>query len=345
MPLVRAIIYSLDDSGYLMYGLEEVLRVVNGNAEGEEPWTPEEAEAALAFVQDLEPRGVGARNVAEALLLQITDDVPDADLLRRIVRDHLDDVEKNRVPKIAKELGITVDQVNELVVRLSHFDPRPGAALSSSETYYITPDVVLEWVDGDYDVRLEDSYIPTLRVSPRYLRLLNDHRQDPKVRDHLRKKIDSAKWLIEAIAAAQNTLERVARRSCAASATTSTSASAPEAAQDAGGRRRARRSTSPPCRARISDKYVQTHRGIVPLKFFFTGGTESDDGGDRVAGVSVKERVRQIIEAEDEASPLSDDEVAERLHAGVGLNIARRTVTKYRKALRIPSSRQRRVWS
>ncbi|MCU0724558.1 MAG: hypothetical protein MUE73_02025, partial [Planctomycetes bacterium] len=196
VPLVRAIIYSLDEAGYLLYPLEEVLRIVNGNAECEEPWTTEEAEAAIRIVQDLEPRGVGARNLAEGLFLQIKDDAEDVDLMRRLVRDHLDEVEKNRVPKIARDLGVSVEKVNELIERVARLDPRPGAALASTETYYITPDVMLEWEDGDYQVRLENGYIPALRISPRYLRLLHDHRQDPKVREHIKKKIEAARWLI-----------------------------------------------------------------------------------------------------------------------------------------------------
>jgi RNA polymerase sigma-54 factor len=342
-PLVKAIIYSLDESGYLLYPLEEVLRIVNSNAECEEPWTAEEAEAAIRIVQDLEPRGVGARNLAEGLLLQIGDDEEDAEVLRRLVRDHLDDVEKNRVPKIAHDLGISVERVNELIQRVSRLDPRPGAALASTETYYISPDVMLEWEDGEYRVRLENGYIPALRISPRYLRLLHDHRQDPKVREHIKKKIEAARWLIDSIQQRQNTLERVVcaivrrQRDFLDFGITHLK---PLKMQEIADELSIHVSTV--SRA-IADKYVQTHRGIFALKYFFTGGTESDDGSVE-SRASVKQKVLAIIEAEDKANPLSDEEIADRLQKE-GLNIARRTVTKYRKQLKIQSSRQRRVWS
>ncbi len=342
-PLVQAIIYSLDDSGYLLYPLDDVLRIVNANAEGEEPWTAEEAEAALRIVQDLEPPGVGARNLAEALLPQIADTDPDAEALRRLIRDHLEDVERNRIPKVAREMGLTVEQVNELVERIGRLDPRPGAVLASTETYYITPDVVLEWVDGDYEVRLENSFIPSLRISPRYLRLLHDNRQDPKVREHIKKKIESARWLIDSIEQRQNTLERVVRAIVRRQRDFLDFGIAhlkPLKMQEIADELHIHVSTV--SRA-LADKYIQTDRGIFPLKFFFTGGTQSDDGSVE-SRASVKQKVLAIIEGEDKANPLSDDEVAERLQKE-GLDIARRTVTKYRKQLKIPSSRQRRVWS
>jgi RNA polymerase sigma-54 factor len=215
--------------------------------------------------------------------------------------------------------------------------------LASTETYYITPDVVLEWVDGDYEVRLENSFIPSLRISPRYLRLLHDNRQDPKVREHIKKKIESARWLIDSIEQRQNTLERVVRAIVRRQRDFLDFGIAhlkPLKMQEIADELSIHVSTV--SRA-IADKYVQTHRGIFALKYFFTGGTESDDGSVE-SRASVKQKVLAIIEAENKASPLSDEEIADRLQKE-GLNIARRTVTKYRKQLKIQSSRQRRVWS
>ena len=334
----EAIVYNLDDAGYLRFTLDEV---VDGM---DVPVERDTIEESLRVVQSLDPQGVGARDLAECLLLQIRDDDPDAELKRTLLREHLDDVTRNKLPKVARALGISVQDLYELLRGLSHMTTRPGAVHSAGPVRYISPDVVVDWEDGDYVVRLVNDHLPRVGVSPRIRSLLRESRSDPKVRDYLKKKIDSAKWLIEAIAQRKNTLERVAKeivRRQRDYLDFGVSHLHPLKMQEVADTLGIHVSTV--SRA-ISDKHAQTPQGIVPLKFFFTGGTENEDGGVE-SRQSVKERVRQIIEAEEKEKPLSDDEVAEQLNKQFGLSIARRTVTKYRKALGIPSSRQRRVWS
>ncbi|MFV1958789.1 MAG: RNA polymerase sigma-54 factor, partial [Planctomycetota bacterium] len=221
---------------------------------------------------------------------------------------------------------------------------RPGAMYSATPIRYITPYVVVDWEDGDYVVRLVNDRLPRIGISPRIRAMLREARGQPKVREYLKKKIDSAKWLIEAIAQRKSTLERVAKeivkrqRDYLDFGVSHLHPLKMQQVADVLGVH-----VSTVSRA-ISDKYAQTPQGIVPLKFFFTGGTENEDGAVE-SRQSVKERVRHIIEGEDKGKPLSDDEVAERLNRDHGLSIARRTVTKYRKALGTPSSRQRRVWA
>ncbi len=340
-PLVRtaaeAIIYNLTEGGLLSSPLEDIVRAMD------EPVPMEAAEEALRVVQSLEPAGVGARDLQECLVLQVADDEPDADLKRRLLRDHLDDLKRNKVPRIAKALGVSVERLYELKEGLRHLSPHPGAVYSAARTAYIVPDVVIEWEAGEYHIRLENDRVPRLGISPKYRQLLQDAKSDPKLRDYVKRKVDAAKWLIEAITQRENTLERVAKEIVARQRDYldfGVSHLRPLKMQEVADALGIHVSTV--SRA-ISDKYAQTHRGIVPLKFFFTGGTENDDGGVE-SRVSIKELVRQIIAGEERAHPMSDDEVAERLSSQSGLVIARRTVTKYRKALRIPSSRQRRVW-
>ncbi len=334
----EAIVYNLDDGGYLRFPMQEVLDGMDV------PVGLDLADRALKVVQSLDPKGVGARDLSECLLLQVRDDDPDAEFKRTLLRDHLDDVTRNKLPKVARALGISVQDLYDLLHGLAHMSTRPGAAYSSGPVRYIRPDVVVDWEDGDYIVRLINDHLPRVGISPRIRKMLRESRGDPKVRDYLKKKIDSAKWLIEAIAQRKNTLERVAKeivrrqRDYLDFGVSHLHPLKMQEVADALGIH-----VSTVSRA-ISDKYAQTPQGIVPLKFFFTGGTESEDGGVE-SRQSVKERVRQIIDAEEKHQPLSDDEVAERLNKQHGLSIARRTVTKYRKALGIPSSRQRRVWS
>lgn len=334
----EALVYSLDDAGRLDGPLEDVA------AGMDDPAPLAVLERALAVVQRLEPRGVGARDLAECLLLQLDPEDPEYGLKRVLLRDHFDDLVRNKRPRIARAMGLDIADLNDLVQGLSHLTARPGAAYDGHPVPYIRPDVVIEWEDGEYVVRLVNDSLPRVGLSRDVRRMLKEARGDPSLREHLKRKIESARWLIEAIAQRQSTLERVAREIVGRQQDFleyGVSHLRPLKMQEVADALGIHVSTV--SRA-ISDKYAQTPRGIVPLKFFFTGGTENEDGGVE-SRLSVKERVRQIIDDEDKSDPLSDDAVAERLKEEHGLDIARRTVTKYRKAMAIPSSRQRRVWS
>jgi RNA polymerase sigma-54 factor len=333
----EAIVYNLADTGLLPCSLAEV------QAGMDVPVSSEEMEAGLRVVQGLDPVGVGARDLQECLLLQIRDDDEDAELRRTLVRDHFEDMKRNKLPRVAKAMGIDVGRIYELMQGLAHLSMRPGASYSTGPIRYIRPDVVIEWEDGDYVVRLINDHLPRIGLSSDVRKMLAEARSDPKVREYLKRKIDSAKWLIEAIAQRQSTLERVVKEIVARQRDYlefGVNHLRPLKMQEIADLLGIHVSTV--SRA-ISDKHAQTPRGIVPLKFFFTGGTENEDGGVE-SRLSVKERVRELIGDEDKQNPLSDDEVAERLKDRYGLDIARRTVTKYRKALNIPSSRQRRMW-
>jgi RNA polymerase sigma-54 factor len=332
------IVYNLNEGGLLPFPLEDVL------AGMDVPVTPELGMRALKVVQGLEPKGVGARDLVECLLLQILDEDPDAELKRTLIRDHLDDLKRNKLPKIAKALGLTLDDLYRLKKSLVHLTTRPGSAWQAETPHYIRPDVVVEWQDGDYVVRLINDLLPKVGISHQVKSLLREARGDPKLREHLKRKVDLAKWLIEAIAQRQNTLDRVAKEIVARQRDyfeLGVSHLRPLKMQEVADALGIHVSTV--SRA-ISEKYVQEPRGITPLKFFFTGGTENEDGSVE-SRLSVKERVRDIIAKEQKREPLSDDQVADQLSKEFGLAIARRTVTKYRKALSIPSSRQRRLWT
>ncbi len=334
----EAIVYNLADTGLLPCSLAEV-------SEGMDvPLPPEVMAAALDVVQSLDPRGVGARDLQECLLLQIRDDSEDAELKRTLLRDHYDDLKRNKLPRVARSLGLEISRLYDVLHSLASLSTRPGGVYSSGPIRYIRPDVVIEWDDGNYSVRLVNDHLPRVGLSHNVRRMLEQSRGDPKVREYLKRKIDSAKWLIEAIAQRQSTLERVVKEIVARQRDYldfGVNHLRPLKMQEIADILGIHVSTV--SRA-ISDKHAQTPRGIVPLKFFFTGGTENEEGGVE-SRLSVKERVRDLIDEEDKHSPLSDDEVAERLKERFGLDIARRTVTKYRKALNIPSSRQRRVWA
>ena len=208
------IIYNLDSNGYLAYPLEEIV-----NSMDVVP-SLEDARKALEYVQKLEPAGVGASNMKECLILQLDKEDPDYLFKKELIDKYLYDICNNKYPKIAKETGRNLDEVKEAVKAIQHLNPKPGADYSGEKAQFILPDVVIEYIEGEYIIRMEDEYIPRLQISPFYIRMLQQGKDlskvSPKAREFIKKKIESANWVIDAIKQRQNTLYRVeiGRASC-----------------------------------------------------------------------------------------------------------------------------------
>jgi RNA polymerase sigma-54 factor len=323
----------------LRYPLVDVLDREQGD------WTIVEAEEALRLVQKLEPKGVGGRTLEETLVLQLDPEGLTYRDLRELIENHLDDLSKNRLLKISKEMNYSVDDVKLLVEEMQdlHREGRlqfkPGARLSEEAALAVHPDVVVTEEDGEFKVDLVNSYFPALTIRSDYVQMVNDKTIPTPARDHARKRVESARWLIDAIQQRQATLTKVAQRIFThqrAFLVHGKTALKPLKMQTVADELGIHVSTV--SRA-IADKWVQTPMGVHTLKSFFVGGTETASG-EVESRDNVKDRVKDIIEKEDAATPLSDDDVADRLKAQ-GLDVARRTVTKYRKQLGIASSRQR----
>ncbi len=332
--LADYIIHNLDENGYLKLSLTEVLRDFDGEA------TFAQAEEALAMVQKLDPPGVGARDLRECLLLQLTPDTPFRDVLFVLISNHLDDLQQNRLPTIEKKTGFSLDTIKEAIGHLRHLNPRPGATFTAEEAQYVIPDLIVEADEhGIYQVRLLDEHTPQLGISRYYQALLKNKEGDAAARELIQKKIQSARWLIESIEQRRNTLLKVARAIIAHQSDFLDKG--PEWIEPLKMQQIAdivHVHVTTVSRA-VDDKYVQTPRGIFALKRFFGGGTTTADG-EEVAWETIKQKLLEIIAKEDKQNPLSDEEIVDALSGG-GFPVARRTVTKYRKALRIPSSRQR----
>ena len=337
LPATEQVIYNLDDNGYLPYPIEQIAE------SGETPAPLEKLQAALRIVQSLEPVGVGARDLRECLLLQLRgDDSPEAVLARDLVSGHLEDLEANRLPKISKATGETLEEINRAVRFLSGLNPKPGALHGGVASPKIVPDVVVECVDGRYEVRVENHYLPRLAISPWHQKRLEERQADPALRDWIKKKLDAARWLIDAIAQRQDTLQRVATSIVEAQKgflDHGIEHLAPLKMQQIADKVGVHVSTV--SRA-ISKKYMQTPRGIFPMKFFFSGAVETPLG-DGESWVVVRQKVAELVAAENRREPLSDGEIAEALKKQ-GLSVARRTVAKYRKMLKIGSSRMRKAY-
>jgi RNA polymerase sigma-54 factor len=332
--LAEYIIFNLDDNGYFNQELAEMVRDFGGDV------MFAQAEEALAMVQKLDPPGVGARNLRECLLLQLTPDVPCREILQVLVANHLDDIQQNRLPAIEKKTGIAIDKIKEAIEHLRRLNPRPGSQYVPENTQYVLPDLVVEPNEhGDYEVRLVDDHTPQLAISRYYQKQLKNKQTDPAAREFIQKRIQSARWLIESIEQRRNTLLKVAR--AIIEHQKDFLDKGPEAIEPLKMQQIADRvhvHVTTVSRA-VDDKWVQTPRGIFPLKRFFGGGTTTTDG-EEVAWDTIKQKLLEIIAKEDKANPLSDEEIVEELSRH-GFPVARRTVTKYRRTLHIPSSRQR----
>ncbi len=301
------------------------------------------AEEAVEVVRDLEPVGVGARDLRDCLLMQLAHMTFVPALTRQLVESHLDDLAMNKLPKIAKDTNASLDQIKECWEFLRvHCNPHPGAEFQPGPATGVVPDVVIDEIDGRFEVKTQRGSIPELTISSVYRNLLQEARNDPKVYEYLRRKIEAAKWFIEAVHQRQNTIERVANeivRRQEGFLRHGVQHLKPMKMQDIADAVHVHISTV--SRA-ASGKFIQTPQGIFDMKRFFSSGTMSD-AGDMVSQQAVKDTLKGIVEVEDRDNPLSDDQLVEELSKR-GVHIARRTVTKYRKALGIASSSRRKTF-
>ncbi|HEB52256.1 MAG TPA: RNA polymerase sigma-54 factor, partial [bacterium] len=324
IAVIEHVVFSLDEDGRLSETAESIAQQLAVPV-------PLAAEA-IAVVRDLEPIGVGARDLRDCLLMQLDHMQFVRPLTRRIVEDHLDDLAMNKLPKIAKQTGASIEDIKESWEFLRYScNPHPGAEFDAGPATGVQPDVVIEEIDGKFEVKSQRGSLPELAISPVYRNLLQEARNDPKVYDYLRKKIEAAKWFIEAVHQRQNTIERVATeivRRQEGFLRHGVQQLKPMKMQDIADAIGVHISTI--SRA-TSGKYIQTPQGIFDMKRFFSSGTMSDDGA-MISQQAVKDTLRQIVDAENKDAPLSDDQLVEALGER-GIHIARRTVTKYRKAL------------
>lgn len=332
------IIYNLDGNGYLQGRLEDLLGPDAGKDE------LELAQRALALVQKLDPPGVGARDLRECLLMQLVPGMPHYEQLQKLISNHLEDLEHNRLPVIARRIGESIETIQQALEDLRKLNPKPGADFAAATVAPVIPDVFVDPVEGGrYQVRLEDARTPSLFISNYYRKLITSGQANQETREYIKQKINSAQWLIDSIEQRRSTLTRVSQ--AIVDHQTEFLNKGPEAIEPLKMQQIAEKvgvHVTTVSRA-VDDKWIQTPRGIFPLKRFFCGGTVRDDG-EQVAWDKVRLKLHEIIDHEDKQNPLSDEQLVKGL-AAAGITVARRTVTKYRKAMNIPSSRQRRDWT
>lgn len=334
--ILAHIIGNLDNDGYLTCEHEELCEACG--------CTVDELTAALEVLRSFEPVGVGARNLKECLLIQL-DSLGLCDKLAAdIVRNHLDKLERKKFDAIAKVEGCTMQDIAGAISIIQRLEPRPGRSFSDESPRYIEPDIYVQKMNGEYVVSLNDDGVPRLRINPYYADMLRDGDKDPTgQRAYISERVKAASWLIKSIHQRQQTIYRVAQ-SIVKYQTEFLDHGIErlkplvlkEVADDIG----IHESTV----SRVtSNKYIHTPQGVFELKFFFTNGLKNVSG-DSMSSSSIKERIKQLISGEDPNAPLSDQELVEALKKEQ-IDIARRTVAKYREGLGIESSslRKRRL--
>ncbi len=339
----RYLIGLLDERGYLMSpkpeGEDDPGRVVPEVAEilGK---PVEMVEKVLNVIQALEPAGVGARDLRECLLIQLRHRGTEASLAYRLIEEQFDNLVNRRFQDIARHFKVTVEQVQEAGDAIGTLSPKPGLDVSQEEPKYIIPDLVVERVDGEYVVYLNDRHVPRLRVSNTYEKLLRERKgRGDKTREFVQGKLSSARWLIQTIEQRRRTMIKV--MTCIVDKQREFFEKGiaflhPLTLQDVAREIGMHESTV----SRVtSGKYVQTGRGVFELKFFFSSGLRGDNGED-VSAKSARDIISRLVTGEDKKDPLSDQRIAE-LMKDQGVDIARRTVAKYREQLQILPARYR----
>jgi len=333
----RAIIGNLDDDGYLVASVEEIAAMGG--------WPVADVEKALQHVQTFDPIGVAARDLQECLWLQIRHLGLEGTPSEKIVTEHLRLLQNHQVPEIARKLGMNIEDLKEHIEIIRSLDPKPGSRYNPTQSQYVIPDVYIVKVEDQYVAALNEEGLPQLRISPVYRRLLDKSNatgeSGDETRAYVKDKFRSALWLIKSVDQRQKTIHKVAtsiinfqREFLDHGIEYLRPLVLRDVANDIG------MHESTVSRV-VNNKYMHTPQGVFEMKYFFHSGISSSYG-ESVSSVTIKQRIRKIIENEDPRKPLSDSKIVSILQRE-GLVLARRTIAKYREELKIPTSNQRKV--
>jgi RNA polymerase sigma-54 factor len=327
------IIGNIDEDGYL--------RATNEEIAASAQYSAEEVDQALKAIQSLDPLGVGARDLRECLLLQLEFLEVDNPLVETIIRDHWEMFMQRHFAQLAKVLSIDMKTLEAIVEVIKHLDPKPGRKYSNERAIYVEPDVYVQKVGDEYVIVLNEDGMPKLRINGSYRAMLNsmDSKQDGETVNYIKDKIRSAVWLIKSLDQRQRTIYKVAEsivKHQREFLEKGIDYLRPLVLRDVADDIQMHESTVSRV---VSNKYMHTPRGLFLMKYFFHSGIDSDTGED-ISSLTVKKKIQSYITAEDPRKPLSDSKIMKILN-DEGINIARRTVAKYRDELNIPSSTDR----
>jgi len=368
MRLGEEIVGNIDDAGFLSCSLEEVVEGVNGwlvdvrevarerakeiedaeeRAEEMEEveelfreYTLEEAEALLEKIQRFDPPGVGARSLQECILLQLERQELEGSLSHTLVRDHFEDFLNHRWTEIGRNLGLSPKEVQDAADEVARLNPKPGLQYGSDKDTYVTPDLIVDEIDGEYHVFLNDTRLPRLRISRAYREVASDKNQyKGKNKEFINAKLNSANWMIQAIEQRRQTMLKVMNFIVDRQREffeRGVQYLRPLTLREVADHIDMHESTV----SRVTNqKFVQTPRGVYPLKFFFSSGLSTSSGQD-ISARGVRDKIKGLVSEEDPKKPLTDQKIVDLLEEE-GIEIARRTVAKYRDQLGILPARMR----
>ena len=332
LEIGEAIVHNLDEDGMLRASLEEIANLG--------PFALADVERALAVVQGLDPAGIAARDLTECLRLQLKNLGLEGSATDVMIREHMKKLQGHQYQEIGRQMGMTPDEVSTHVEVIKRLDPRPGARYSRDKATPIMPDVFIVKEGEDYKIILNDDGLPKLRISPTYKRMLDDKETNSQeTRDYVKDKLRSALWLLKSVDQRQRTIYKVSEsivRHQRAFLDHGIQHLRPLVLRDVASDIGMHESTVSRV---VANKYMHTPRGVYELRFFFHSGITSNMG-EAISSVTIKEKIRRMIDNENAAHPRSDSRIAELLKQD-GLPLARRTVAKYREELRIPPSNLR----
>jgi RNA polymerase sigma-54 factor len=331
----EAIVGNLDADGYLGATVEELAAMG--------PWALADVERALTLAQGFDPIGVAARDLQECLLLQLCHHHPTERLAARIVREHIRLLQNHQIPEMAKQVGVSIEDLRPQIELIRHLDPKPGSRYNPSRSQYVIPDVYIVKVEDHYVAALNEESLPQLRISPVYRRLLDKKAAEntDETRAYVKDKFRSALWLIKSVEQRQRTIHKVATSILTFQhefLDHGVEYLRPLVLRDVANDIGMHESTVSRV---VTNKYVHTPQGVFEMKYFFNSGI-ANAYGEAVSTVTIKQRIKKIVEQEDVKRPLSDSKIVALLQRD-GLELARRTIAKYREELRIPTSNQRKV--
>lgn len=334
-PLYEEIIGNVDERGYLGATVDEIALTSD--------YVKEQIERAVETIQSFEPAGIAARDLRECLLLQLQRQGREGSIAYAAVRDHLEELGQNHIPQVARKLGISTGELYAVLDDIKNLNPFPGTLLAPMTTNFVVPEITVSKDEkGQWQIQTNRDAIPRLRISPKYKSLLEDPSTSAEVKSYVREKIANSKVLLRALGQRESTLEQIAESLLKFQAEffeNGIHAMKPlilnQVAQDIGVHE------TTVSRA-TAGKYIRTPHGVFPFKHFFSSGLDTDQG-EKVSSRSVKQRIRNLIEEEDTAKPLSDQKLTETLKEE-GFHVARRTVAKYREELGILPSNMRRSY-
>jgi RNA polymerase sigma-54 factor len=327
------IIESLDDNGYMTQTTQDIAERLGV--------TLCKVEKVMTVIKSFDPAGVGASGLSECLLLQLEAEGKADSVTRQIVEDHIADIATNRLALIAKKFGLKKDEVQRIADEIRQLEPKPGRSFSNgTDAHYIIPDVFVEKIPEGYAVSVNNDEAPRLIISPYYKKILKHEDKQSGTARFLSQRLNSAMWLIKSINQRRDTIRRVAEavvRRQTEFLDHGSKRLRPLTLKDIADEIGMHESTV--SRA-VNGKYMQTPRGVFEIKYFFASGTASG-GAERVASGGVKAYIDELIKSEDPSSPISDQNIADRLRMR-GIDISRRTVAKYRDEMGVPASSARR---